>query len=112
MEDLGMRPRTPYLGHSPPSGERNMHGNHSRSDKEALHLTYDEGADAVYVYFTRNEVDHTDELSDSINVDYDAAGEPVGVEFLDVSDGIEVDDVPRRDDVLRLLDQGHFRVYA
>ncbi len=89
-----------------------MHGNHSRKDRDALHLTYDQGADAVYVYFSRNEIDHTDEITDQINVDYDAQGEPVGVEFLDVSDGIELNDVPRRDDVAKLLDQGHFRVYA
>lgn len=77
-----------------------------------MHLSYDKAADAVYVYFTRNEIDHTDELSESTNVDYDANGDPVGVEFLDVSDGIDLGDVPRREDVIKLLNEGHFPVFA
>ncbi len=77
-----------------------------------MHLTYDEAADAVYVYFTRNEVDRTDEVSSQVYVDYDANGDPVGIEFLDVSDGIDLNDIPRRDDVARLLEGRDFRIYA
>jgi|APIni6443716594_1056825.scaffolds.fasta_scaffold1103922_1 uncharacterized protein YuzE len=77
-----------------------------------MYLTYDETADAVYVYFERRDVDRTDQLTDRVNVDYAADGIPVGVEFLDVSLGIDLDNVPHRADVARLLDERHFRVFA
>ena len=77
-----------------------------------MYLTYDEAADAVYVYFERRDVDHTDQLTDRVNVDYAADGTPIGVEFLDVSQGIDLDNVPHRADVARLLDERHFRVFA
>lgn len=77
-----------------------------------MYLTYDETADAVYVYFERRDVDRTDQLADRVNVDYAADGIPIGVEFLDVSLGIDLDNVPHRADVARLLDERHFRVFA
>jgi uncharacterized protein YuzE len=77
-----------------------------------MQLTYDEVADAVYVYFNHHEVDRTEELSDDVIVDYDAQGEPIGVEFLDVSEGIDLDDVPHRDQVARLLEERNLRTYA
>jgi uncharacterized protein YuzE len=77
-----------------------------------MYLTYDEAADAVYVYFEHREVDRTDQLTDRVNVDYAADGIPIGVEFLDVSLGIDLDNVPHRADVARLLDERHFRVFA
>jgi uncharacterized protein YuzE len=61
-----------------------------------MYLTYDEQADAVYVQFGRSNVARTEELSDSVAVDYDAAGQPLGVEFLNVSFGIDLDQVPHR----------------
>ena len=77
-----------------------------------MYLTYDQAADAVYVYFERREVDRTDQLTGRVNVDYSADGTPVGVEFLDVSLGIDLDNVPHRADVAPLLEERHFRVFA
>jgi uncharacterized protein YuzE len=77
-----------------------------------MHLTYDEAVDAVYVYFERRDVERTDQLSERVNVDYAADGSAIGVEFLDVSLGIDLDNVPHREDVARLLDERHFRIFA
>ena len=77
-----------------------------------MYLTYDEAVDAVYVYFERRDVERTDQLSERVNVDYAADGSAIGVEFLDVSLGIDLDNVPHREDVARLLDERHFRVFA
>jgi uncharacterized protein YuzE len=77
-----------------------------------MFLTYDEQADAVYVQFARNSVARTEELSDSVAVDYDADGRAVGVEFLDVSEGIDLDQVPRRAQVTKLLEERHFKIFA
>lgn len=77
-----------------------------------MYLTYDEAVDAVYVYFERRDVERTDQLSERVNVDYAADGSAIGVELLDVSLGIDLDNVPHRADVARLLDERHFRVFA
>lgn len=77
-----------------------------------MYLTYDEQADAVYVQFRRSTVTRTEELSDGVAVDYDAEGRPLGVEFLNVSLGIDLDQVPRRAQVAKLLEERHFKVYA
>jgi uncharacterized protein YuzE len=77
-----------------------------------MQLTYDETVDAVYVYFNHNEVDYTERVSEQANVDYDAHGAPVGVEFLDASDGIDLDAVPNKDEVARLLEGRAFKLFA
>ena len=58
--------------------------------RDVLQLTHDKNADAAYAYFSHNDVVRTDEVTDQLNVDYDAQGEPVGVEFLEVSDAIDL----------------------
>jgi uncharacterized protein YuzE len=77
-----------------------------------MFLTYDEQADAVYVQFARTSVARTEELSDGVAVDYDADGRAVGVESLDVSEGIDLDRVPRRAQVAKLLEERHFKIFA
>jgi hypothetical protein len=77
-----------------------------------MYLTYDDATDAVYVYCERRDVDHTDLLTDRVNVVHAADANPIGVEFLDVSPGIDLDNVPHRADVARLLEERHFRVFA
>jgi len=46
------------------------------------------------VQFRRSAVARTEELNDSVAVDYDAEDQPLGVEFLNVSSGIELNRVP------------------
>lgn len=45
-------------------------------------LAYDRGANALYIRFSTNTIEETVELSDSVYVDVDANGEPVGFEIL------------------------------
>ncbi len=49
---------------------------------------YDGKADAAYFYLTSSAgvVAETTELSDSILVDYDASGRPIGIEVLNATD--------------------------
>ncbi|MCH8206894.1 MAG: DUF2283 domain-containing protein [Chloroflexi bacterium] len=52
-------------------------------------------ADAAYVDFeTGTEVARTVSLGDSVQLDYDARGTPVGVTFLYVSEGVQLGLVP------------------
>ncbi len=73
---------------------------------------YDKTADAVYVYLTDAEVAKTRMLDDYRNIDLDAAGGVVGVEFLGVSGGIDLRDIPFRGTVEKLIEGFDFRVFA
>jgi uncharacterized protein YuzE len=67
---------------------------------------YDDQADALYVYFRYIEPGGAKDirnLDDFRNVDLDADGEPIGVEFLCVRDGINLVGVPRAGEIAKLL---------
>lgn len=49
----------------------------------ALHIAYDPDANAVYIRFSPEPVEHSEEVSAGIVLDYDAAGHIVGMEVLD-----------------------------
>jgi uncharacterized protein YuzE len=69
-------------------------------------LQYDDQVDALYVSFREIEpggVKKVRMVDDRRNVDYDANDEPIGVEFLCVTDGISLDGIPRADQIARAL---------
>lgn len=69
-------------------------------------VRYDDEADALYVYFRAIEpggVKRTRMLDDRRNIDYDADGQPVGVEFLCVREGISLDGIPRAEEIASAL---------
>ena len=47
-----------------------------------MKMNYDPKADALYIRLRKAKIQESDELADGIIVDYDAAGKPVGIEFL------------------------------
>ncbi len=81
-----------------------------------MKLTYSTGADAIYVQFGRRRmVEHSDEVSNVLNirvVDYSKDGSIVGVEILDTHEGVDVDGLPRAEELAALLAENGFRVIA
>ena len=57
-------------------------------------VVYDAEADALYVRFTDLPVGRSVSLDDLRMIDYSADGAVVGIEFIDVSGGIDLRDVP------------------
>ncbi len=61
----------------------------------------------MYIQFDDREVAYSENISRGREydrgVDYAADGTPVGVEFLNVSRGVDLTDVPRADEIARLL---------
>jgi uncharacterized protein YuzE len=55
---------------------------------------HDREADALYVRLREGPAARTEELDDFRNVDYDADGRPIGIEFLAASRGVDLRDVP------------------
>jgi uncharacterized protein YuzE len=77
-------------------------------------LEYDPKADALYIYLRDFEKAASCKARIDISrvIDYDANGEPLGVEFWNVHCGVDLDGVPERETVLRLLEAHHFKVFA
>jgi uncharacterized protein YuzE len=67
------------------------------------HATYDPDADAIYVYLTSAEVERSTSLDDLRIIDYSVDGRVVGLEFLGVSAGIDLSDIPYRHKVEELI---------
>ena len=77
-------------------------------------LAYDAEADALSIYL--RDFDKVASIKARVDlsrvIDYDEKGEPLGVEFWNVSSGLNLDDVPEREIVTRLLEEYHFKVFA
>ncbi len=58
----------------------------------ATEIEIDEQADAAYVRVAATSVDRTEEIADGILVDFDANGELIGVEVLDLQRRVGGDD--------------------
>jgi uncharacterized protein YuzE len=76
------------------------------------HAEYHETADAIYVSRSDAEVQRTRSLDDRRMIDLSEDGGVVGVEFLDVSGGVDLSEIPFRHEVERLLSDFHFRIFA
>ncbi len=76
-------------------------------------LEYGAEADALYITLRDFEkVARTQHIGHSRNVDYDADGSVLGVEFWNVQRGLDLGDVPERDAVTRVLEGHAFTVFA
>ena len=67
------------------------------------HAVYDPEADAIYVVLTDEKVAKSVQLDDFRVIDYSGDGALVGVELLGVGGGVELDDVPKRQTVEKLI---------
>jgi uncharacterized protein YuzE len=69
-----------------------------------MHLDYDQEADALYISFREETQGRvvTYELDERRRIDRDDLGD-VGVEILDVSLGIDLTGLPRREEIAALL---------
>ncbi len=52
------------------------------------------------------------DLDDDRRIDYAANGEVIGVELLGVSEGVHIDDLPYREDIIRVLEEHKIPLYA
>jgi uncharacterized protein YuzE len=67
-----------------------------------ISIRFDPEADALYVSFrarSRGDVKRTAELGDGRQVDFDSNDDVLGVEFLNVSQGLNLANVPRQEEV-------------
>jgi len=77
-----------------------------------MKVQYDEVADALYVTLSDDAWAYTRNLDDTRNIDYSVKGQPIGVEWLCVTSGIDLSGVPQADAIGKLLHEKSFKVYA
>lgn len=75
-------------------------------------VKYDKGADALYVRLAKKPVALTRYLGDGRVADFTEDGSVVGIEFVGVSDGLDLSDIPAEPQVRRALEGYDFRVLA
>jgi len=77
-----------------------------------IKMTYDKQADAIYFYFSNKKVSYSKELDSERIIDYSSDDKPVGVELLNVSNGVNTDDLPNQAEIERALFDKGIRTYA
>ena len=71
---------------------------------------YIEDSDILYVRLREGPIVRTRGLDIWRNLDLDAGGHPVAIEFVNAADGIRLDDVPERETVERLMRDAGIRL--
>lgn len=74
-----------------------------------MRLSIDRQANAAYVTISDRPVRRTKELDSQRIVDYDADGEIVGIEFLAISSGVDLSELPHRPELARLFEDHGIR---
>lgn len=77
-----------------------------------MKFSYDDKADAVYIRLRAVPYAHGEDLDAVRRVDFGADGQPIGVELLYVSEGVNVDDLPEQAMIGRLLEEHNIKVLA
>jgi uncharacterized protein YuzE len=77
-----------------------------------MKIKYDPKADAVYIYLSNKRYAYGKDLDDSRHIDYASDGTPIGIELLCVKKGVNPDDLPEQDKIIRLLEQHRIKVFA
>ena len=77
-----------------------------------MRIKYDRKADAIYIRLSDASYAYGNDLDKERRIDYDANGEPRGVELLCVSGGVITNNLPQRAEIERLLGQHGIKIYA
>ena len=70
-----------------------------------MKLELDRAADAAYVALSEDGFKKTRKLDQNRLLDLDESGAVVGIEFLNISGGVDLRDLPRRGELRKLFDE-------
>lgn len=80
--------------------------------KELMTVEHDSQADAIYIYISSKPYAFGRNLDNERRIDFASDYTPVGVELLNVSMGVNVDDLPYSNDIGALLDEIGIKIIA
>lgn len=69
----------------------------------AIEVRYDRQVQAIYVVLSDQPYDHGRDLDENRRIDYAEDGTPIGVELLDVDQGVHLQDLPQADAIADAL---------
>jgi len=73
---------------------------------------HDKKADTLYIRFNDFPYAYSDELDEFRFVDYDADDNAIGVELLNVSNGVTLDNLPHQAEIDGILTRRNIKVHA
>lgn len=77
-----------------------------------MKLKHDKIADAIYIKLSNMPYAYGKDLDDLRRIDYDAEGNPRGIELLCVSNGVNIDDLLLKDEIVDVLESNGIKVYT
>ncbi len=80
--------------------------------KDELEIEYDKKANAIYIHLSKGGVAYTKQLDNLRYIDFSSDNKPVGIELLCVSNGVITDDLPRANEIIKLLQNKNIKVFA
>ncbi len=73
---------------------------------------YDKEADAIYIYLSNKAYAYGKDLDEVRRIDYASDNTPIGIELLDVSKGININDLPDRKGISAYLSKHNICIYS
>ena len=80
--------------------------------KDELEIEYDREANAIYIRLSNGGVAYTKQLDHMRYIDFSSDNKPVGIELLCVNNGVITDDLPRANEIIKLLQKKNIKVFA
>jgi len=77
-----------------------------------MEFRHDPQADAIYIYLREKAYSYGIDLDDERRIDYASDDTPIGVELLCVSKGVNLDDLPRKDEIAEILEHNRIEAYT
>lgn len=75
-------------------------------------MSYDKEADAIYLYLSHKKIIQSKELDTERIIDYSENGEIRGIELLAVSNGVNTENLPYRNEIERTLNEKGIKTFA
>jgi len=76
-----------------------------------MKLKHDKIADAIYIKLSNMPYAYGKDLDDLRRIDYDAEGNPRGIELLCVSNGVNLSSLPHIDEIAKALEAEGIKIY-
>lgn len=73
---------------------------------------YDAEADAIYVYLSNKPYAYGKDLDEGRRIDYASDSTPIGVELLGVSEGVNIDGLPKKEAIAEVLEIKGIKIYT
>lgn len=77
-----------------------------------MRIEYDKEADAAYIYLDDKPCAYTRPLDDMRYIDYASDDTPIGIELLCINGGVNLNDLPKQEQVAKLLEDKHIKALA